>query len=59
MLMQYGNTLLQDQIVFGSGANDLGLPLGDIIAEMKALPLKPSVKEKWLYYNALKLFRMD
>ncbi|MCK5687473.1 amidohydrolase [bacterium] len=59
MLMQYGNTLLQDQIVFGSGANDLGLPLVDIVAEMKTLPLKPSVKEKWLYYNALKLFRMD
>lgn len=59
MLIQYGNTLIQDQIVFGSAANDLGLPLEDIVNEMKALPLKPSVKEKWLYYNARKLFRMD
>ncbi|MCX6026917.1 MAG: amidohydrolase family protein, partial [Chloroflexi bacterium] len=26
MLMQFGNTLLQDQVVFASGAGDLGLP---------------------------------
>ena len=56
MLLQFGNTLLQDSIVFGSGVGDLGLPIGQIVDEMKALPLKDSVKEKWLYTNACRLF---
>jgi len=56
MLLQFGNTLLQDQIVFASGAGDLGLPLDQIVREMMALPLKEAVKEKWLYQNALRLF---
>jgi predicted TIM-barrel fold metal-dependent hydrolase len=58
MLMQFGNTLLQDQVVFASGASDLGLPTRQIVEEMKALPLKNAVKEKWLYRNALRLFDM-
>lgn len=58
MLMQFGNTLLQDQIVFASGASDLGLPIGQIVEEMLALPLKDAVKEKWLYKNALRLFNL-
>lgn len=57
MLMQFGNTLLQDRIVFASGVGDLGLPIGQIIEEMQALPLKETVKEKWLYHNAERLFR--
>jgi len=59
MLLQFGNTLLQDRIVFASGAGDLGLPIGQIVKEMQALPLKEAVKEKWLYKNALRLFRMN
>lgn len=59
MLMQFGNTLLQDRVVFASGAGDLGLPIGQIVKEMQALPLKDAVKEKWLYKNALRLFRMS
>ncbi len=56
MLLQYANTLLQDQILFGSGIGDLGLQIGQVIEEMKALPIKDSVKEKWLYLNAARLF---
>ncbi len=56
MLMQFGNTLLQDQVVFASGAGDLGLPIGQIVEEMLALPLKEVVKKKWLYANAVRLF---
>lgn len=56
MLMQFGNTLLQDRIVFASGVGDLGLPIGQIVKEMRELPLKDEVKEKWLYKNALQLF---
>ena len=56
MLMQFGNSLLQDQVVFASGAGDLGLPIHQTVEEMLALPLKEAVKEKWLYKNALRLF---
>jgi len=56
MLLQFGNTLLQDRIVFASGVGDLGLPITQIVQEMKELPLKDSVKEKWLYHNAMALF---
>ena len=59
MLMQFGNTLLQDRIVFGSGVAELAVPIGAIIKEIKDLPLKEEVKEKWLYKNALELFKMD
>jgi len=59
MLMQFGNTVLQDRIVFASGAGDLGLPIGQIVNEVRALPLKDAVKEKWLYKNALRLFQLD
>jgi predicted TIM-barrel fold metal-dependent hydrolase len=57
MLMQFGNTLLQDRIVFASGVGDLGLPIGQIVREMQDLPLKDAVKEKWLYHNAIRLFQ--
>jgi predicted TIM-barrel fold metal-dependent hydrolase len=56
MLMQFGNTLLQDRIVFASGVGDLGLPISQIIQEMLELPLKDAVKEKWLFHNAIRLF---
>lgn len=59
MLIQFGNTLLQDKIVFASGFGDLGLPLEQIVQETKELPLKESVKEKWLYQNAMRLFQLD
>jgi predicted TIM-barrel fold metal-dependent hydrolase len=59
MLMQFGNTLLQNQIVFGSGVGDLGMTISQVVDEVKGLPLKEEVKEKWLYKNALKLFKLD
>jgi predicted TIM-barrel fold metal-dependent hydrolase len=59
MLLQFGNTLLQDQIVFASGADDLGLPVSMLVEEMKALPLKDHVREKWLYGNARRVFQLN
>ncbi len=58
MLIQFANTLLQDQIVFGSGVGELALPLTQIVDEVKGLPLKDKVKEKWLYDNAQQLFNL-
>jgi predicted TIM-barrel fold metal-dependent hydrolase len=59
MLMRFGNTLLQDRVVFASGADDMGLPISLVVQEMKQLPLKEKVKEKWLYRNARKLFDLE
>ena len=56
MLMQFGNTLLQDRIVFASSWWTYGLPIKEVVQEMRALPLKETVKEKWLYENGARLF---
>mgnify|MGYP001093294306 CR=1 FL=1 len=51
-LMVYGNSLLQDRVLF---ATDSVLPQKRCIEEIKALPLKDTVKGKWLGGNAAKL----
>jgi predicted TIM-barrel fold metal-dependent hydrolase len=58
MLMQFGNTLLQDRIVFASGWSNYQMPIGDVVEEMRALPLKDDVKEKWLCRNAARIFEI-
>jgi uncharacterized protein len=56
MLLQFGNTLLQDKVMVGLSSQGLGMPFEDIIAEYLALPLKESVTEKWLFRNAERFF---
>lgn len=51
-LIQYGNTVLQDQMLFGTSYPMQ--PIERAVAEVLALPLKDAVKEKWLYVNAAK-----
>jgi predicted TIM-barrel fold metal-dependent hydrolase len=55
MLMQFGNTLIQDKVLVGLSAGLVGQPHETLIAEYLALPLKDSVKEKWLYGNAARV----
>jgi predicted TIM-barrel fold metal-dependent hydrolase len=55
MLLQFGNSLLQDRILFASSWMTLGLPMKQIIQEMYELPLKDAVKQKWMYDNAARL----
>jgi len=55
-LMQYGNTLLQNQVLF---ATDNMLPHKRCVEETKALPLKEEVKEKWLCGNAARLLGLE
>jgi predicted TIM-barrel fold metal-dependent hydrolase len=52
MLLQFGNSLLQDKILFASSWMTLGLSMSQIIEEMGAIPLKDSVRKKWMYDNA-------
>lgn len=59
MLMQFGNTLLQDRVVFASSWFTFAMPIKQVVDEMLALPLKDPVKEKWMYKNARRLFGLD
>lgn len=56
-LIQFGNSILQDRIIFGSGWPHLPIKRG--VQELQELPLKPEVKEKWLYKNAARLLDLD
>jgi predicted TIM-barrel fold metal-dependent hydrolase len=51
-LMRYGNTLLQDRVLF---ATDSVIPFKRAVDELKELPLKEDVKKKWLGGNAARL----
>lgn len=56
-LLQYGNTVLQDQMLFGTSYPMQ--PVERAVAEMNELPLKDSVREKWLYVNAARLLNLQ
>ena len=55
-LMVYGNSLLQDRVLF---ATDDMIPWQRAVAELQALPLKDKVKEKWLGLNAARLLELN
>src|SRR5436309_1075718 len=59
MLLQFGNTLIQDKVLVGLSAGLVGQPHETLIQEYLALPLKDTVKEKWLYRNAARVFRLE
>lgn len=52
-LLQYGNSILKDQILFASEWPLL--PLERLVPEARALPLKDEVREKYLGSNAARL----
>lgn len=56
-LLQYGNTVLQDKIIFGSAWPMQ--PLEQAIADIDALPIKDTVREKWLGLNAARFLGLD
>lgn len=54
--LQFGNTLSQDKVMVGLSWLLLGGSMENLIAEYLDLPLKDSVKEKWLHLNAERFF---
>ncbi|MGH7331194.1 MAG: amidohydrolase family protein [Candidatus Rokuibacteriota bacterium] len=58
-LIQFGNTLIQDKVLVGLSAGLVGQPHETLIQEYMALPLKDTVKEKWLYRNAARVFGLE
>jgi len=59
MLIQFGNTLIQDKVLVGLSAGLVGQPYETLIQEYMGLPLKDTVKEKWLYNNAARVFGLE
>lgn len=55
-LLRYGNTILQDKIVFSTAWP--AQQFATSIAEVRALPLKDEVKRKWLGDNARRVLRL-
>jgi len=54
-LLRLGQSTIQDKVLYGTGAFLLGRPVAELLAEMRALPLKAEVLEKWLWRNAAAL----
>jgi predicted TIM-barrel fold metal-dependent hydrolase len=54
-LFRYGQTTIQDKILYGTGAFLLGRPPAELVAEFRALPVRSEVMEKWLWRNAARL----
>ena len=59
MLLHFGNSTIQDKILFGTDWPLLPISLGEILEEARSLPLKPHVAEKWLGGNAARLLELD
>src|SRR5438046_32912 len=59
MLLQFGNTLIQDKVLVGLSAGLVSQPHETLIQEYLALPLKDTVKDKWLYLNAARVFALE
>lgn len=59
MLLHFGNSTIQDKVLFGTDWPLLPMSMGEILEEARALPLKPSVAEKWLGGNAVRLLGVD
>jgi predicted TIM-barrel fold metal-dependent hydrolase len=55
-LLNLGNTILQDRILFGSTWLFMGQTIKQLADGVRELPLKDEVKDKWLYHNAKGLF---
>jgi predicted TIM-barrel fold metal-dependent hydrolase len=56
-LLQYGGSILQDRIMFGSSYPLL--PVERSVAEIRALPLAAAIQDKWLHANAAAFLRLD
>jgi hypothetical protein len=54
-LLRYGQTTIQDKILYGTGSFLLGMTPAELLGELRALPLASEVLEKWLWRNAARL----
>ena len=55
-LLRFGQTTIQDKVLYGTGAFLLGARPAELVSEFQALPVKREVMEKWCWKNAAALF---
>jgi predicted TIM-barrel fold metal-dependent hydrolase len=55
-LLYWGNRVLAERVVFGSTWTLMSRSPGELADEVRKLPLKQDVIEKWLFGNAERLF---
>lgn len=55
-ILHFGNNVIQDQIVIGLDWLQLGYRPAQLIEEIRELPLRPAVLDKWLGGNAERIF---
>jgi predicted TIM-barrel fold metal-dependent hydrolase len=58
-LLNLGNSILQDRILFGSTWLFMGQTIKQLADGVRELPLKDEVKDKWLYHNAKGLLGIE
>jgi len=58
MLLQFGNTVLQDRILFASSWQTVALPMKQIIQETEELTRNETVKRKWMCENAAPILKL-
>jgi len=58
-LLRFGQTKIQDKVLYGTGAFLLGRAPADLVTEFRALPVRAEVMEKWLWRNAARLLGLD
>ena len=59
MLLQFGNTVLQDRILFASSWMNLSIPMKQIIQETEELCRNEAVKNKWMHGNAARILKIE
>lgn len=57
-LLRYGQTTIQDKILYGTGAFLIGRSPAELIAELRGLEIPPRILDKWLYENAAQLLSL-
>ena len=55
-LIHFGNSVIQDRVLFGSVWILMGMSIKQLAEGVKKLPLREEVKAKWLYHNVARLF---
>jgi uncharacterized protein len=58
-LLRFGQSTIQDKVLYGTGAFLIGRAPAELVAEFRALPVKPAIMEKWLWRNAARLLRLE
>lgn len=55
MMLQFGNTLLKHRMLFASSWMTLGMTPEQVVTEFSQLPIRDSVKPRWMALNAAEL----